>query len=228
MIPTKARFAAAWVPGLQHDIDRDEGLAIGFRWLLQAEREYGGRGIVVMYAKRMVHNAAPLQIAARRWQFVSPRSQSPHGTGPVLAIWPPDGRTLELAEQLAFGTALCVIPGSLFDVSAWVQRTGAECLVEGFPTEESPSLPAEVKKSLDSILRFGGHNNFLGGGEKEITIRSLREIARKLRAPTRGAIETYLRASGETRSDGVERAGKWYSEILEGKRHRDYRGRIIH
>lgn len=36
-----------------------------------------------------------------------------------------------------------------------------------------------------------------------------------------------MRASGETHAKGIERARNWYQEILEGKRHRDYRGRLI-
>jgi hypothetical protein len=41
-------YEAAWVPGLGHDVDPDESLALGFRWLAAAEREHGGAGVVVM------------------------------------------------------------------------------------------------------------------------------------------------------------------------------------
>lgn len=224
-------YEAAWIPGLDHEIDADESLAVGFRWLAEAERTHGGRGIVVMYAKQMMGNNPLLGQAAGRWEFVSPRSRSqsglPRGRGPVLAIWPPNNHTLELAEQLAFGSALCVISGSLYDIAPWVRRTGARGLVEGFSTADAPDVPEEVKTSLDHMLFFGGHNSFLGGGEKEDAIRRLREIARRPDRPTRETIEEYLRASGETDGDGAQRAGKWYVGILEGKRHRDYARRTI-
>lgn len=218
-----------WVPGLDHDIDQDESLKIGFRWLAEAERKHGGVGVIVMYAKQMMGNAPLLAQAAGRWEFVSPRSRSrsPRGRGPILAIWPPDDRTLEFAEHLAFDSALCVISGRLHDISAWIRRTGARCLVDGFAATDAMALPEDIAKSLDHMLFFGGHNHFLGGGEKEDAIRRLREIARRRDAPTREAIEEYLRASDTTDGDGAQRAGKWYAEILEGKRHRDYAGRII-
>lgn len=226
---TAARYEASWVPGLDSDLDRDEGLVAGFRWLVEAERKFGAPGVIVMYAKGMVRNAPLLEQAAGRWQFVSTRSSSPtrRERGPVLAIWPSNDRTLELAEQLALGTALCVIPGSITDVSAWIRRTNAECLVAGFAAAAGPVLAQEITESLDHLLFFGGHNGFLGGGEKEYAIRSLTEISQRRDAPSPDAVEEYLRASGETDGDGAQRAGKWYSEILEGKRHRDYAGRVI-
>ena len=222
-------YEAAWVPGLGHEIDRDESLKVGFRWLAETERKYGVVGVVVMYTKGMVRNAPLLEQAAGRWQFVSTRSSSPsrRGRGPVLAIWPPDDRTLELAEQLAVGSALCVIPGSLNDGTAWIRRTNARCLVDGFAAPDAAVLADEISKSLDHMLFFGGHNGFLGGGEKEDAIRRLIAISRRPDAPSQEAIEEYLRASGKTDGDGARRAGKWYEEILEGKRHRDYTGRTI-
>jgi hypothetical protein len=120
-----------------------------------------------------------------------------------------------------------VIPGSLHDASAWIRRSNARCLVEGFAAPDAPALGEDITKSLDHMLFFGGRNGFLGGGEKEDAIRRLREISRRPDAPGREAIEEYLRASGETDGDGALRAGKWYEEILDGKHHRDYAGRII-
>jgi hypothetical protein len=223
------RYEAAWVPGLDSDLDRDDGLAAGFEWLTDAERRFGVPGVIVMYAKSMVRNAPLLEQAADRWEVVSPRSSysSRGGHGPVLAIWPPDDRTLELAEQLAFEAALCVIPGSIQDVSSWIRRVNAQCLVDGFVAADGPVIAQEIAEGLDHMLFFGGHNSFLGGGEKEDAIRRLTAISRRRDAPSREAIEEYLRASGQTDGNGAQPAGKWYAEILDGKRHRDYAGRVI-
>jgi hypothetical protein len=222
------RYEAFWIPGLEDDIDRDQGLAYGYQWLIDAERKYGGTGMVVMYAVRMVGNAPLLAEFAARWEFYSLRSRGygRRSKGPVLAIWPTD-RTLEFAEQLALGTALCVIPGTSYDSLPWIRRTGARCLVEGFSVAPGQTLPDDIGKTLDSLLSFGGHNEFLGGGEKEMTITALRKIAARPDAPSREAVEEYLAGSGQTRSGGVHRAGEWYDEIRRGKRHRDYRGRVI-
>ena len=89
------------------------------------------------------------------------------------------------------------------------------------------ALPAEVEEELRHVAAFGGHNGFLGGGEKEIAIRAFHAIARRRDAPTREAIEDYLRSTGEVDADGVKRAGKWYQEVQEGKRHYDYRREVI-
>jgi hypothetical protein len=225
---TKTRnYEAAWVPGLDHDIDQDESLALGFRWLETAERQHRGACVIVMPAKRMIENAPLLAQAATRWDVVSPRSRRPRGRGPVLAIWPSNDRVLEFAENLAFGAALCVIPGRLLDITPWVRRTGAKCLVEGFAVVDAPGLPPEVTKSLDSMLSFGGHNSFVGAGEKEDAIHCLRKIAARPGPRSGQQIEDYLRSSGATTAKGIGRIGKWYAEILEGHRHRDYGGRVI-
>jgi hypothetical protein len=215
------------VPGLDHEIDRDESLAIGIQWLAEAECEHGGQGTIAMYAKKMVDNAPLLARAATRWEFVSSRSQRSPGRGPVLCVWPPDDRVLELGEYVAVQSALCVIPGSLLDISGWIQKSGAQCLVEGYDTSEAVSLPSDVKKLLDRALFFGGSNGFVGGHEKEHLITRLREIARRSDSPSPEDLADYFRASGETHAKGVTRAEKWYREVLEGKRHRDYRGRLI-
>ncbi len=219
------RYEAAWCPGLDDDFDSDESLRLAFAWLHDAERRLGGRGVLVMHAVLMRGHRS--LIANAPWDVVSRVSHRPHGVGPAVAIWP-DDRTLDFAEDLAGGSALCVIGGSLFDVSPWIRRTGATCLADGFAVTSASTLPAEITKSLDSMLFFGGHNSFLGGGEKEDAIRTLRAISKRRDAPNLEELEEYLHGSGETDADGVRRAGKWYEEILDGKRHRDYRGQIIY
>ncbi len=222
-----ARYEAFWVPGLDHEIDRDESLRVGLRWLASAEREHEATGMIVMYAKSMVGNAPLLGEAARRWEFVSPRSRHSSGRGPVLAIWPPDSKVIELAERMALDSALCVIAGR-YDISSWIKRASATCLVEGFEAALTvPDLPQEVSSSLDAMLAFDGHNGFIGAGGKEDAIRRLRSIAGSPDRPQPQAIKDYLLSRGETSAEGAGRARRWYGEILDGKRHRDYGGRII-
>jgi hypothetical protein len=165
-------------------------------------------------------------LAAAPWDVESPRSKHPGSRGPVLAIWPND-RTLEFAEMLATGSALCVIGSRRGDMSPWIQRTGATCIVKGYDVEPAEALPAGVTKSIDEMVDWGGHNSFVGPSDKTDAIRRLRAIADRPDAPSRQAIESYLRASGKTDSSGASRAGKWYDEIRHGTRHRDYRGQVI-
>lgn len=140
-VSVPARYDAFWVPGLDHDIDRDESLSVGLRWLADAERAHETPDVIVMYAKSMVHNAQLLGEAARRWEFVSPRSKSTWRGGPVLAVWPPDSKVLGLAETRALDFALCVVAGR-YDICAWVRKAKATCLVEGFEEDTTgPRLP---------------------------------------------------------------------------------------
>lgn len=218
-------FGAFWIPGLNNDeVDSDKALEVGFEWLRGAEREHGGAGVLVMNAVSMRRNRHLLGTAP--WDIASPRSQRPHGGGPVLAVWP-SARTLELAEYLALRTALCVIPGTLFDVAPWIRRTGATCLAHGFTIADSEALPMEIREQLNHMLSFDGHNGFLGGGGKEYAIRTLREISRRPDAPQADAIEEYLAGSGDTSAKGAARAAKWYEEIRSGKGHLDYARRQI-
>lgn len=218
-------YEAYWVPGLDDEaFDPDDALALAFEWLGQAERQHGGVGVLVMNAASMRRNR-PL-LGSAPWDIVSTRTHRQPGSGPVLAVWPV-ARTLELAEQLAFGTALCVIPGTLFDLSPWIRRTGAKCLADGFAFDPGEAISAEVRDELDQMLSFDGHNGFLGAGGKEYAIRTLRDISRRADAPTSEAIEEYLAGSGATNAKGAARAAKWYDEIREGKRHLDYARRPI-
>jgi hypothetical protein len=224
------RYEAAWGPGLNDTTTADEDdavLEVAFHWLADAERRFGKPGTVVMYAKGMSQNRPILEQAARRWPFESRRTRPGWNRGPVLALWPPDDDTLELAENVAGATALCVIPGSHYEVGPWIRRAGAVCIVEGLAEPDAPTLPKEVTDLLDSILFFDGHNAFIGGGGKEHTIRDLQDITRMRPRPTREAIEGYLRESGETHGEGPTRAGQWYEEILAGQRHLDYQRRVI-
>jgi hypothetical protein len=220
-----SNFDAYWLPAFDSDADPDEVITLGFDWLRHMERAAGVRGVIAMHAASMRHNRPIL--ASAPWDIVSSRSLQAYRTGgPVLAIYPPE-RTLELAEHMATRSALCVIPYLMADIAAWIERTGAKALVDGLDAPVRQALSPAVEDELLHVVSFGGHNGFLGGGEKEIAIRAFHRICRMTGAPSRGNLEDFMRATGEVDAKGVTRAGKWYEEVLDGKRHRDYRGEII-
>jgi MFS family permease len=73
--------------------------------------------------------------------------------------------------------------------------------VDGFAVVDPPGLPSEVTKSLDGMLSFGGHNSFVGAGEKEDVIHRLRKIAARHDSPSGQQIEDCLRASSFRKGD---------------------------
>lgn len=218
------RYDAFWIPG-PDDYDMDDGLHLGYRWLDSVQ--VTGEKVVVLYARKMVSNRRTLGLADR-YHVVSPRGHHiPYtSAGPVLAVWP-TAETLELAQQLADGTALCVIPYR-HDVTWWITRTGAINLLA--PDQEPPKLAplgSPVTDTLDSILQFGGHNSFVGGGEKEDAVQDLRAMLSDGHRPDPADIEAYARASGETDVEGARRLRGFYEKILDGRQLRDHRGRAI-
>jgi len=92
-----------------------------------------------------------------------------------------------------------------------------------------PQLPIQVTDLLDSMSRFGGHNGFLNGRDKEDAIPMLRIIARLPDRPSPDALEEYLFARKDVsrQHKGAARARKWYEEVLDGKSHRGPGGRRI-
>lgn len=200
----------------------DEGLELGYRWL--KESEHAGTRVVVLNAKKMLNNR-PTLANAGQFHVVSPLSASAPRPGPVLAIWP-NPEALELAQRLALDAALCVIPYT-HDVTWWIARTGAVNLTA--PDAEPPELatldPA-VTAALDFVLSDGGHNGFLGGGEKVNAVRELRSMVSAGHHPGAQDVEEYALSSGETDVDGAHRLRGFYEAILAGRPLRD-RGRTI-
>jgi hypothetical protein len=223
------QFDAFWVPGLDSDVDQDDSLPIAFEWLARAERTYGGRGLLVMNAVKMVDNDPAITRAASRWPLVSPQSRrhSRQAGGPVVCVWPATDRTVQLAEFSANGKALCMIAGSLMSLEPWIRKTSAMCLMQGFEVGPGSPIPGDIRNLLDSMIRFGGHNAFLGGGEKEHAIRCMRLFASRPDAPSPDELEAYLRSSQGVERDGATRAGTWYERIRAGRSFRDYGGRAI-
>lgn len=216
--------AAFWIPG-PNNLDMDEGLRLGYGWL---ERNAPpGRRVVVLHAMKMVNNR-PMLGRATEYTVVSPRSRGVRygDAGAVLTIWPSPA-TLEFAEQVAFGSPLCVIPYT-HDIAWWITKTGATDLTapDASPSP-APGLDPAVTKTLDSILGFGGHNSFVGGGEKEDAVRELRAMIAAGHRLSPEELENYLRASGETDIDGARRLRGFYESVLAGRTLRDYRGRSI-
>lgn len=221
-------YEAFWIPGLDTNLGRDEGLALGDRWL--RESSYPGSRLIVLYAANMIHNAERLAQMATRYTVVSPQTQNRprRGGHAVLAVWASEG-ALELAEQLASSDGgLCLIPGTFSEAAMWVSRTRAVNLADPDAGPASGlALAPEVEAALNSMLSFDGHNRFYGAGGKEDAVRGLRRMVAQGHRPSPQELEAYAIASGETDHQGAANLRKMYEGVLAGKRFRDYGGRVI-
>lgn len=218
----EARYKAYWIPGLDSALDQDAGLDLGQEWLNSRSGFTPSQRIVVLNALYM---APHFQL---RGPTYSPQSKTHPSEGPraVLAVYPAP-ETLEFAESLALRGQLCVIPGSVGTATQWIARTGAECLVEETTAPTLRDIPPEAKEIIDQALLFGGHNGFAGGYEKDRLIGDLREVRKLWAAATAADIEAYMLSTGETNHKGAARAREWYQGIIDGKRFRGERGRLI-
>ena len=224
---TSPQYAAYWLPGLNDDsVDSDEVLRAAFEWL--HDEPCNGARLIVMNTLGMVNNRPIIARASARYTVVSPRSQkgvSPIGNA-VLAIWPVND-TLELAERLARGGSLCVIPGTLDDLGHWILRASAQHLWNpGEVPDQTPKLEEAVRSVLDSIVYFGGHNDFSGGTEKQMSIRNLRAMISDGNRPDPTDLENYVLTRG-VRSKGARRLREWYEGLLKGRIFYDYGRRPI-
>jgi hypothetical protein len=222
------RYDAYWIPGLNADVDDDKALETGFRWLASVSCD--GQRIYVMNARDMLTTRHAARFTTR-FILATPQTRNDRITrsrNAVLAVWPVQ-RTLDFADGLALGGSLCVIPGTIDDMKPWVARTAAQNLWEpDAPPEAMAKLPEEVRSVLDHIITFDGHNNFIGAGGKENSIRHLRALVRDGYRLDPLDIENYVLASGRIRShEGAKHIREWYEGILAGKSFRDYAGRRI-
>ncbi len=223
-----SRYESYWLPGLGNDdVDPDEVIHSAFAWLRR--EPCNGERLVVMNAVSMTSNTASLRQASANYPVISPRARRrARRTGnAVLAIWPAH-EALELAEGLARGGSLCVVPGSHDDLGHWIQRTSAQALWEVTPPDDDfLRLDEPVRSVIDSIVAFDGHNNFSGAGGKEEAIRRLRIMIGDGHRPDPSAIENYVLARGTGNFKGARRMRQWYEGLLEGQRFYDYARRPI-
>src|SRR5664280_1367645 len=70
------------------------------------------------------------------------------------ATWHPVMGCSKVPQDCCCASYQCVIPGSLLDVSPWIRRTRARCLVAGFVVDAADSLPADVSRRLDHMIAF--------------------------------------------------------------------------
>lgn len=208
-------YEAFLIPGLK-GFDRDQGLRLGLNWL--RSRTFDGVPKIVLNAVKMKGIAPLLFQAAQEFTVVSPRSSGVARRGPVLAVWPTES-TLAFAEELAQGSALCVIPGTIDDLSAWAAGREPTMLEGTQTTPATLEVSEDAERAFRAIDDFDGHNDFLGAGGKRYAIEHLQELQAAAHLDPDQAF-AWFRTYGQCTYEGAARIRKWAKEILGGTRHR--------
>lgn len=165
-------YRAAWVPD---DPQRpwDEAAVLAVDWVEREAAEQQAAAVLVTNALRSGLSVPSLARFVARHQHTTPqadRSRVSPGTGPVLA-YVPDAKALEFAAELARGSSLCVVEGSLTPLAGWAAEVGAIDLTGTLgPTEQ---LDPRVRDVLDSVHFFGGNNGWSGQHERDHARRHL-------------------------------------------------------
>jgi hypothetical protein len=95
------------------------------------------------------------------WKTYPPRNPSWLG-GPVLALWPDQKFLGKLHDDIRV-KALCVVPGSMKEVQAWVTATKANDLRSGSRAPGPAALNPVVEQAMLDLTISLNHNNLLLG-----------------------------------------------------------------
>lgn len=220
-------YEAFWLPAFESDFDPDEVLGAGGAWLRDAE--FPGGPVIALHAAKMRDNRPSLASLASRFPVVAPTTGNRGfgGSHAVLAVWP-SKRSMEVAKEMASPNGgLCVIPYLDKEWRSWIAAHRAIDLLKPNDEPEMLDLPAEVRKTLDSIILFDGHNGFGSAEGKIDAIRNLRAMVADGHRPTPADVEAYAHASTDVIRGGGANLRSYYEGILARKKFRDYRGRSI-
>lgn len=221
-------FEAFWLPAFESDdYDPDDALRSGGAWLREAQ--YAGGPVIVLHAAKMTRNRPSLERLASQFPVVAPTTSNRGygGSHAVLAVWP-SKRSMEVAEEMASPNGgLCVIPYFDEEWRPWITAHRAVNLLRPGAEPETLELPAEVRKTLDSIILFDGHNGFISAEGKIDAVRDLRAMVATGYRPAPADVEAYVAASPDVSRGGAASLRRYYEGILTGRTFRDYRGRSI-
>ncbi len=134
-------YEAFYVPVAARE-DQDAALQLGVEWAMTSRYD-GLRGMAInswstVQSRRVLLDARPdFALLA----LIQHNPLAIEDFGPVLAVWPAS-KTLAKAVNYADGAELCVIVSSRYDVSDWIEESGAveltsEVLADRLPRRRS-------------------------------------------------------------------------------------------
>ncbi len=188
---------------------------------LWTEQQPEHKKLIVIHAKKTL--ATPtLERINRRYGYPATTPSTNHRDGrpfaptSVLAIWP-DVASMDLAIDLANDGSLAVLSHPNHDISGHLDKLGLA---------GPPAINPAAANILDRTIESCEHNGLIGTPDKEMTIRALRQILTTPTPPTPDEIRQYALSQGVS-SNSAATLRTYAQEILQGKKHLDYRRKPI-
>ncbi|QUF07159.1 hypothetical protein KCV87_14620 [Actinosynnema pretiosum subsp. pretiosum] len=158
-------YRAAWVPDDDSGLTFDELEAPAVEWIEQMSAEAGVAPILVVNAVQSAAGPGIVAEFGRRYGYTTPRTKDHPASGVPVLAFRPTLEAFDYAQQLARGSALCVIEGMSFPLAMWAAEVGAINLLN--PDAPVPVLDPKLEEDLDSIHFFGGNNGWSGPHERD-------------------------------------------------------------
>jgi hypothetical protein len=179
MFERTVSYDAFFLPG-PNDLDTDEALTLGLRWLLAQS----GEPLIVLSRKANISNNPVLQQTVNRYKIkytAPPRVwDASWSGGAILVPWAGERALLDVDEYLARqASAVCVIGWSDGAHDAWIAGHAARDLRN--PTEPlaTPQLDPVVLVAMTQAGHAINHNNALvTDDEKAMVVLTLKELVR--------------------------------------------------
>lgn len=169
--PTTRLRAAAWVPDDDPHRPWDDAAELAAQWIWERSDIENEPPLLVTNALASAQGIASLEDIARAGGHTTPQSRNRRFTPRPVLAYVPDPRSLRLAIDLARGHSLAIVEGSLFPLAEWAAAADAINLLTG--RQSATDLDARVRKDLDLVIFFGGHNGWTGPHEKQDARRRL-------------------------------------------------------
>jgi hypothetical protein len=172
-------YDAYFLPGLR-DLDPDEALTIGLRWLLAQP----GEPLVVLSRKGNLSNNRILEQTVKRHGITVVAPPRVHGSrwggGSILVVWAGERALLDVDGYLAqHANAVCVIGWADGEHDTWIAGHDARDLRDPGTPLASPDLHPVVVVAMKHAGDSINHNNALvTDAEKAMVVLTLKELVR--------------------------------------------------
>ncbi len=203
---------------LPADLDPDEALRLGFKWLLAQV----GEPLVVLSRRGNVSNNPLLQqtVSQHRLKVAAPpRIYEPRWDGgSILVVWAGERALLDLDEHLGVkANSVCAIGWTEGAHDTWIAGHGARDLRDPDAPVASPAIDPVVAVALKHAGRSINHNNALvADDEKAMVVMTLQVLVRAGYTYDVDQLAAWAVSDGWYSAE-IPRLREYATKVLEGR-----------